>query len=220
MRLPALRRPAASPSTPDRRRDSRNSGCGTSRTSSGPRGPARTPAAAHMAEQDSIGRGDPWQTRSARARTRRGAVPPRRRRGRPEPIDPEPAQSGAHFDRVLGRSPSDYPLSVRLNQAEILLRMTARTVAGVAAATGFCGTSHLTHTLKKHRGGTPVERRRSPSAPMGEPLVRASDVRFLRCRTREQTCSFPPCFAVRSSPAGVDPWRSWQDPQDAFQSRR
>lgn len=75
-----------------------------------------------------------------------------------------------HFDRALGRSPSDCYLSIRLDEAEMLLRTTDRTVAAVAAATGFCDTSHLTRVLRKHRGRRPRDVRRSARAFTIEPI--------------------------------------------------
>ncbi len=62
-----------------------------------------------------------------------------------------------HFDKAFGRSPSDCYLSLRLDQADLLLRKTAHTVATIAAATGFCDTSHLTRTFRRHRGITPAK---------------------------------------------------------------
>ena len=66
-----------------------------------------------------------------------------------------------HFDRALGRSPSECYLSLRLDQADMLLRTTDQTVATVATATGFCDTSHLTRVFRKHRGTTPARARRN-----------------------------------------------------------
>ena len=61
-----------------------------------------------------------------------------------------------HFERALGCSPSSCYLEMRLDQADMLLRTTTHTVAAIAAATGFCDTSHLARALKRHRGGGPT----------------------------------------------------------------
>lgn len=65
-----------------------------------------------------------------------------------------------HFARALGRSPSACYLSMRLDQADMLLRTTERTVAAIATATGFCDTSHLTRVFRTHRSRTPGQIRR------------------------------------------------------------
>ena len=66
-----------------------------------------------------------------------------------------------HFDRALACSPSACYLEMRLDQADMLLRTTAQTVAAIAAATGFCDTSHLARALKRHRGVVPTDLRRN-----------------------------------------------------------
>lgn len=63
------------------------------------------------------------------------------------------------FDRRLGRSPSDCYVSMRLDQADLLLRSTDQTVAAIAASTGFCDTSHFSRTYRKHRGSAPSRTR-------------------------------------------------------------
>jgi len=64
------------------------------------------------------------------------------------------------FEKVLRRTPSDCYVAMRLEQAHMMLRNTAQTVATIAAATGFCDTSHLARALKRHRGSTPTALRR------------------------------------------------------------
>jgi transcriptional regulator GlxA family with amidase domain len=68
------------------------------------------------------------------------------------------------FEKVLGRPPSDCYVTMRLEQAQMMLRNTAQTVATIAAATGFCDTSHLARALKRHRGSTPTALRREASS--------------------------------------------------------
>ncbi|MEH3118885.1 MAG: GlxA family transcriptional regulator [Methylorubrum populi] len=69
------------------------------------------------------------------------------------------------FERLLGRSPSDCYVAMRLDQADLLLKNTDRTVAAIAAATGFCDTSHFTRTYRQHRGSVPSRDRRRSRAP-------------------------------------------------------
>ena len=65
-----------------------------------------------------------------------------------------------HFDKAFGRSPGDCYLAMRLEQADMLLRKTSQSIAAIAAATGFCDSSHLTRTFSRHRGATPARVRR------------------------------------------------------------
>lgn len=77
-----------------------------------------------------------------------------------------------HFDKAFGRSPNDCYLAMRLEQADMLLRRTSRTVAAIAAATGFCDASHLSRTFRRHRGVTPATVRHGGAADA--PLQRSN----------------------------------------------
>ena len=63
------------------------------------------------------------------------------------------------FGKTLGKSPSDRYLSMRLEQAALLLSRTDRTVAAVAASTGFCDASHFARVFRQQRGMTPAKAR-------------------------------------------------------------
>ena len=66
------------------------------------------------------------------------------------------------FEKTLGKSPSDCYLSMRLDQAALLLNRTDQTVAAIAASTGFCDTSHFARAFRQHRGMTPAKARHGP----------------------------------------------------------
>lgn len=72
------------------------------------------------------------------------------------------------FARLVGRSPSACYVAMRLDQAELLLSRTDRTVADIATATGFCDTSHFARTYRQHRGALPARPRCEASASMSE----------------------------------------------------
>jgi transcriptional regulator GlxA family with amidase domain len=63
------------------------------------------------------------------------------------------------FGKTLGKSPSDCYLSMRLDQAALLLNRTDQTVAAIATSTGFCDTSHFARAFRQHRGTTPAKAR-------------------------------------------------------------
>lgn len=63
------------------------------------------------------------------------------------------------FKQLLGRSPSDCYIVMRLDQADLLLKNTEQTIAAIATATGFCDTSHFTRTYRRHRGSLPSHER-------------------------------------------------------------
>ena len=68
------------------------------------------------------------------------------------------------FEKSLGRYPSDCYLSMRLDQAALLLSRTDQTVAAIATSTGFCDTSHFARAFRQHRGMTPAKARHGPGA--------------------------------------------------------
>ncbi|WP_395448800.1 helix-turn-helix domain-containing protein [Aminobacter sp. UC22_36] len=61
------------------------------------------------------------------------------------------------FTRSFGRQPHQYLMGLRLDFAERLLVEGKLTATEVALLSGFASQSHLTYTLKKHRGLTPVQ---------------------------------------------------------------
>jgi AraC-like DNA-binding protein len=67
--------------------------------------------------------------------------------------------SSTHFNRqfrqLLRMSPSEYLLALRVQQARGLLAMSSKTVAEVAAATGFYDQSHFTKRFRSATGMTP-----------------------------------------------------------------
>lgn len=71
--------------------------------------------------------------------------------------------SSTHFNRLfrnsLRMSPSDYLLAIRIQHARRLLAVSAKTVAEVAAATGFYDQSHFTKRFREITGMTPREYR-------------------------------------------------------------
>ena len=69
------------------------------------------------------------------------------------------------FKRVLGSSPSEVYKRVRLEHAGFLLRTTRQSITEIAAATGFCDTSHLIRTFRERYGMTPARLRSAPAAP-------------------------------------------------------
>jgi AraC-like DNA-binding protein len=67
--------------------------------------------------------------------------------------------SSTHFNRqfrhLLKMSPSEYLLALRVQQARSFLAMSSKTVAEVAAATGFYDQSHFTKRFRSATGMTP-----------------------------------------------------------------
>lgn len=60
------------------------------------------------------------------------------------------------FGKHLRKSPKDCYVSMRLDQADLLLRSTDQTIAAIATSTGFCDASHFSRTYRKHRGRAPL----------------------------------------------------------------
>ena len=63
------------------------------------------------------------------------------------------------FLAIFGKSPIDYLIERRLDEAEILCTSTCDTLAKIAARCGFADASHLLRTF--HRHGRPLPRRKS-----------------------------------------------------------
>lgn len=64
------------------------------------------------------------------------------------------------FRRSFGRTPHQYVMALRLDEAERRLRHSDMTIGEVAASLSFSSQSHLTTALQKHRNLTPGELRR------------------------------------------------------------
>lgn len=68
------------------------------------------------------------------------------------------------FQQALGMSPSLAYKVMRLDHAEFLLRHTERSVTDIAAAAGFCDSSHFIREFRASRGVTPATFRGNPPA--------------------------------------------------------
>jgi AraC family transcriptional regulator len=64
------------------------------------------------------------------------------------------------FRNSFGMTPAQYVIERRLDRACLLIATTARDLADIAISAGFSSQSHLTSTLKKRRGITPLRLRR------------------------------------------------------------
>lgn len=69
-----------------------------------------------------------------------------------------------HFADALGVTPREADRRIRLAQARHLLTRTDRSVARIAAETGFCDASHLIRTFRDAEGTTPEAWRTSQRA--------------------------------------------------------
>ena len=68
------------------------------------------------------------------------------------------------FKSVLGVSPKEYLLRVRVRNACFLLESTDWTVARIAAQSGFYDHSHLSHAVRRQTGLSPTRYRRAHGA--------------------------------------------------------
>ena len=64
------------------------------------------------------------------------------------------------FRNTFGMTPMQYVIERRLDRACLLIASTAHDLADIAIGAGFSSQSHLTSTLKKRRGITPLRLRR------------------------------------------------------------
>ena len=64
------------------------------------------------------------------------------------------------FRNTFGMTPMQYVIERRLDRACLLIASTAHDLADIAISAGFSSQSHLTSTLKKRRGITPLRLRR------------------------------------------------------------
>jgi AraC family transcriptional regulator len=76
----------------------------------------------------------------------------------------DPRAFSIAFRRTLGMTPMQYVIERRLDRACLLIASTARDLADIAISTGFSSQSHLTSTLKKRRGITPLRLRREAAS--------------------------------------------------------
>ncbi|WP_163434386.1 helix-turn-helix domain-containing protein, partial [Escherichia coli] len=66
-----------------------------------------------------------------------------------------------HFQQAVGLAPTLACKIMRLEHAEFLLRQSDQSVTEIAAATGFCDSSHFVRTFRERRGLTPAMFRRA-----------------------------------------------------------
>jgi AraC family transcriptional regulator len=64
------------------------------------------------------------------------------------------------FRNTFGMTPMQYVIERRLDRACLLIASTEHDLADIAISAGFSSQSHLTSTLKKRRGITPLRLRR------------------------------------------------------------
>lgn len=79
------------------------------------------------------------------------------------------------FEKILGQTPANYLLNVRLNAARKLLETSDKTIVGIALECGFCDHSHFIRVFRKERDMSPGEYRKrhhsisSPKPRQGPP---------------------------------------------------
>ena len=66
------------------------------------------------------------------------------------------SQFTRRFKQILGVSPKDYILRVRIRHARRLLETTRRTVTDIAVESGFYDHSHFSHAFRRHTGTSPA----------------------------------------------------------------
>jgi len=69
------------------------------------------------------------------------------------------SQFERRFRQLLGTSPGEYILRVRVNASRALLENTDRTIADIALAVGFYDHSHFTRTFKRQMSCSPKQYR-------------------------------------------------------------
>ncbi len=69
------------------------------------------------------------------------------------------SQFERRFRQLLGASPGEYVLRVRINASRELLENTDRTIADIALAVGFYDHSHFTRTFRRHLSCSPKQYR-------------------------------------------------------------
>lgn len=76
-----------------------------------------------------------------------------------------PAQFRRHFQRILGCSPRDYLVQVRLEQARNLLESTLLPVVNVATQAGFANPEHFSRQFAQRYGTSPSRYRQLSRQP-------------------------------------------------------
>jgi len=84
-----------------------------------------------------------------------------------------PSQLHREFIRLFGITPNQYIREVRVGVARHLLETTQKSIASIAAETGFYDQSHLTRQFKTSTGITPTQYRRSYS-PLESNAIQSS----------------------------------------------
>jgi transcriptional regulator GlxA family with amidase domain len=64
------------------------------------------------------------------------------------------------FKKHIGRSPNEYRINARLNNAKVMLRFTDMRVADIAGEVGFADNTHFFSIFRKYEQMTPAEYRR------------------------------------------------------------
>ncbi|MCM3746594.1 AraC family transcriptional regulator [Paenibacillus pasadenensis] len=67
-----------------------------------------------------------------------------------------------HFKQVMGKSPIDFLIGIRMNKAKELLLSTDASVQAVAEGVGYSDSAYFAKTFKKHFGQTPAQFKERP----------------------------------------------------------
>lgn len=112
------------------------------------------------------------------------------------------SQLERRFRQLLGTSPGEYVLRVRINASRSLLEATDRTIADIALSVGFYDHSHFTRTFRRLMSCSPRQYRDSHRQ-------RAAQISAARCTSFPEPCSCKargrPGPASGSAPAPVSP---------------
>ena len=72
-----------------------------------------------------------------------------------------PSHFSNRFHAVMGVGYKEYLISLRLERAKVLLRLSDQSVTEIAAGCGFCSLSHFLHVFRVRCGLTPVRYRKT-----------------------------------------------------------
>ena len=72
-----------------------------------------------------------------------------------------PSHFSTRFHAVMGVGYKEYLISLRLERAKVLLRLSDQSVTEIAAGCGFCSLSHFLHVFRVRCGMTPVRYRKT-----------------------------------------------------------